>query len=68
MYQWLTFGVTDLVLVVLIWRERHARIGRAVFPAMLGLFVVAQAILLFGLYEWPWWQAFVRWFVALPLT
>jgi hypothetical protein len=68
LYQWFTFGVTDLVFVVLIWRERHARSERAVFPTMLGVFVLAQVILLFGLHEGPTWQAFVRWFVALPLT
>ena len=68
MYQWFTFAVTDLVFVVFIWRERHARVGRAVFPTMLGVFVLAQVILLFGFYQGSWWQAFVRWFVALPLT
>ena len=68
MYQWFTFAVTDLVFVVFIWRERHARAGRAVFPTMLGVFVFAQVILLFGFYQGWWWQAFVSWFVALPLT
>ena len=67
-YQWFTFGLTDLVFVVFIWRERHARRGRAVFPTMLGVFVLAQAVLLFGIYKGPAWQAFVGWFVALPLT
>ena len=67
-YQWATFAVTDLVFVVFIWRERHARIGRAVFPTMLGVFILAQLILLFGFYQGSWWHAFVRWFVALPLT
>jgi hypothetical protein len=68
MYQWFTFAVTDLVFVVFIWRERHARSGRAVFPTMLGVFGLAQAILLFGFYQGSWWQACVRWFGALPLT
>ena len=68
MYQWFTFAVTDLVFVVFIWRERHATVGRAVFPTMLGVFVFAQVILLFGFYQGWWWQAFVSWFVALPLT
>ena len=67
-YQWFTFAVTDLVFVVFIWRERHARVGRAVFPTMLGVFVLAQVILLFGFYQSWWWQAFVSWFIALPLT
>ena len=41
---------------------------RPVFPTMLGVFVVAQVILLFGFYQRWWWQAFVSWFVAFPLT
>jgi hypothetical protein len=68
MYQWFTFAVTDLVFVVFVWQERHTRVGRAVFPTMLGVFVLAQVILLFGFYQAWWWQAFVSWFVALPLT
>jgi hypothetical protein len=68
MYQWFTFGVTDLVFVVLMWRERDARRGRAVFPAMLATFVLAQVGLLFGFSETPQWKAFVSWFTALPLT
>jgi|SRR5688572_23793942 len=68
LHQWWTFALTDLVLLILIWRERHARSGRLVFPIMLALFVSAQLVLLLGLYEVPFWAAFVRWFLALPLT
>jgi hypothetical protein len=67
-YWWLTFGLTDLVLLVLIWLERNARRGRGVFPAMLVVFVVAQIPALFQLTGQAWWQSFARWFVALPLT
>ncbi len=68
-YQWFTFGLTDLVLVLLIARERrHAGAGRRVFPLLLGLFVLAQAPALFGLTETAPWQAFARWFAALPLA
>ena len=67
-YQWLTFGLTDLALVVLIWLERHSRVGRMVFPVMLLLFVLAQMPALLGLTGTPLWQAFARWFAALPLT
>jgi len=67
-YQWLTFGLTDLVLVALIWLERHSRVGRMVFPVMLLLFVLAQMPALLGLTGTPLWQAFARWFAALPLT
>lgn len=68
LHQWWTFALTDVAFLVLIWYERHARIGRMVFPVMLSVFVVAQVVLLFGLYQTPVWAAFVRWFLALPLT
>ena len=67
-YQWLTFGLTDALFVVLIWLDRRSRIGRAVFPVMLGLFMMAQAPALFGLLNTSAWQAFARWFATLPLT
>lgn len=67
-YQWLTFGLTDLSLVALIWLERHGRAGRMVFPGMLALFVLMQIPALFGLTEASAWQEFARWFAALPLT
>jgi hypothetical protein len=67
-YWWLTFGLTDLVLIVLIWLERNASRGRGVFPAMLVVFVVAQIPALFQLTGQAWWQNFAHWFAALPLT
>jgi uncharacterized membrane protein YozB (DUF420 family) len=67
-YWWLTFGLTDLVLIGLIWLERNARGGRGVFPAMLVVFVVAQIPALFQLTGQAWWQGFARWFQGLPLT
>lgn len=67
-YQWLTFGLTDLVLLVLIFLERNADRGRGVFPAMLAVFVLAQVPALFGLTGQAWWQAFAAWFAGLPLT
>lgn len=65
-YQWFTFGLTDLILVVLIWLERRSPTGRSVFPAMLAAFVLAQIPALFGLTNSEGWQAFARWFAALP--
>lgn len=67
-YQWLTFGLTDLVLVVLIWQEGRRPAPRKVFHAMLPLFVVAQLPALIGLTGHPVWQGFARWFRDLPLT
>ena len=67
-YQWLTFGLTDLSLVALMWLERHGRAGRMVLPGMLVLFVLMQIPALFGLTDASAWQEFARWFAALPLT
>ena len=67
-YQWFTFGLTDAVLVMLIWLERNGRAGRRVFPAMLAVFVLAQLPALLLLTNHPIWQSFARWFLGLPLT
>jgi hypothetical protein len=64
---WFTFGLTDLILLALIWRERKRPAGRIVFPAMLVIFVLAQVPVLFAT-QTPAWQAFASWFAALPLT
>jgi hypothetical protein len=64
-YQWATFGLTDLVFLVLIWLERTSRSARGVFPSMLAVFVLAQLPALLGLTFSPPWQAFASWFAAL---
>ncbi|MEX0735438.1 MAG: hypothetical protein WD944_09360 [Steroidobacteraceae bacterium] len=67
-YNWVTFGFTDLVFMALIWFDRDARTGRWVFPTMLGVFVLSQVPVFFGLTGARVWQAFAAWFAALPLT
>lgn len=67
-YQWLTFGLTDLVLIALIAIERKAPTGRWVFPFLLVVFVLSQIPALFGWTRQPWWQAFSAWYAGLPLT
>lgn len=67
-YQWFTFGLTDLVILALIWVERDARRGRWVFPIMLPVFLLSQLPAVLQLTNAEWWQAFARWFAALPLT
>ena len=67
-YQWLTFGITDVAILALIWLERDARRGRWVFPAMLVVFVLSQLPAVLQLTGLPVWQAFAHWFAALPLT
>ena len=67
-YQWLTFGLTDLVILALIVAERKTSNGRGVFPLMLIVFLVSQTPALLGMTNQAWWQGFARWFEALPLT
>ena len=64
-YQWVTFGATDLVFLILIWLERNNRAGRLVFPAMLAVFVAAQLPALLGWTNGAAWQAFARWFASI---
>ena len=68
LYQWITFSLTDAVFAIFIWRERHSRAGRGVFPVLLSLFVLSQFVVLSGLYQARAWEAFMHWFAALPLT
>lgn len=67
-YQWITFPLTDLFLIWLIWLDRNSSSGRSVFPTMLVLFVLSQIPALFGLTRQAWWQAVCSWFAGLPLT
>jgi uncharacterized membrane protein YozB (DUF420 family) len=67
-YWWLTFGLTDLVLITLIWIERKQTSGRGVFPAMLAVFLLAESPALFGWTGQAWWQNFAAWYAGLPLT
>ena len=66
-YQVLTFSLIDLILIVLIILERNQKQGREVFPIMLGIFVVFQALNLFGTRSIIW-DDFALWFAKLPLT
>jgi uncharacterized membrane protein YozB (DUF420 family) len=67
LYQAIGYGLTDLVLLVLIVRERHQRQGRGAFPVMLAVFATAH-LLWFTAAQTPGWLAVVRWFRDLPLT
>ena len=68
LHQWFTFGLTDLILIALIWRERRNIKDRWVFRSMLCLFVVAQIPALLAWTNWPIWQSFAAWFRSIPLT
>jgi hypothetical protein len=66
-HQFITFGLTDLVFLILIFAERKNRTGRWVFPMMLGVFVLLQ-IPAFFVMDSPAWQAFAVWFRSIPLA
>lgn len=64
---WVPFGLAALVVLWLIWRERHAERGRIAFPVILGLMAAAQ-LALYVLPHVRAWRAFTDWFLRLPLT
>ncbi|GMV07477.1 MAG: hypothetical protein AMXMBFR53_37520 [Gemmatimonadota bacterium] len=66
--QWITFGLTDAVILALIVAERGSRRGRWVLAVMLPVFVASQLPALLGTTSGEAWQAFARWFAGLPLT
>lgn len=66
-HQFITFGLTDLVFLVLIFAERKNLAGRWVFPLMLGVFILLQVPAFFAMGS-PTWQAFAEWFRSIPLT
>ena len=64
-YQAITFGGTDVVLVGLLLRDRREL--RWAFGVMLGVFVPVHLVY-FALAHGDGWRAFAQWFRALPLT
>lgn len=66
--QWVTFGLTDLLLIVLIILTRKYRIGRWVFPFILLLLVLVQMPALLKLTELHGWQSFAEWYRSLAIT
>lgn len=66
--QLVTFGIVNIILLVLIWQERDAKKGRWVFPLVLGLFVLIELPMIFGLSQSAFWNSFAEWYRALPLT
>ena len=65
-WQILTYGFIDLILLWLIAWDRKQRRPVTLFPAMLGVFVIAQ-IPTFFLFETPAWHAFALWYGSLPI-
>jgi hypothetical protein len=66
--QWISFAVTDSIVIALIWMERRSSAGRGVFPIALAVLLLAQLPALFGFDRSESWQHFARWFASLPVT
>jgi hypothetical protein len=66
-YQVASFALSAVVLLVLIFAERHQPRARTVFPAMLGAITIVYG-LWFTLGQSRAWLGFARWFHDLPLT
>jgi len=66
-YQVWTFGLTDIILIVLIFMERNQNKGREVFPIMLIIFLFFQGLNLSSTRSLIW-DNFSMWFARLPLT
>jgi len=63
----LTVCFMYVVLIILIVAERKRKSGRWVFPLMLGLLILVHSIRIFHI-RLGFWESFVNWFAALPLT
>lgn len=63
-YQLYTFGLTDLIIIALIFAERKQKNGRLVFPAMLCVFVLFQYLNLNHTDNIVWIE-FAHWFARL---
>ena len=66
-YQIVGFGLTDIVLLMLILADGHSGRGRAAFPVMLAMFAALHIFWFTGA-QTAWWLQFVTWFRDLPLT
>jgi len=66
-YQALTFALTDLILLTLIYTERNQKSGREVFPIILVLFITLQTLNLTSTNN-VLWDNFSMWFAKLSLT
>jgi len=66
-YQAITYGLTDLILLRLIYAPGDDLHTRWALKAMFQVFLLAQ-ILWFTLAPSPFWTPFASWFRSLPLT
>ena len=62
-----SIGLLYALLFILIIAERKEKRGRWIFPVTLGLYLFVHSVRLLQ-YSVPGWEAFAKWFAALPLT
>jgi hypothetical protein len=67
LYQAVTFGATDLILLSLAVQDRREGRARWVFPAMLAPFITMH-VLWFTLAQSHLWRPIAAWYRSLPLT
>ncbi|HSH20361.1 MAG TPA: hypothetical protein VLA03_07895 [Draconibacterium sp.] len=63
----LTVCFMYVVLIILIVAERKRKSGRWVFPLILVLLILVHSMRIFNI-RLGFWESFVNWFAALPLT
>lgn len=63
----ITVAIMYAIIISLIIIERKQTSGRWVFPLLLIVYIVFHYLLFFQV-SFPFWDAFAKWFVELPLT
>ncbi len=67
LYQWITFGLVYAILALLMFLERKAPRGRAVFPQLLVLFAALHVSILL-IPRTQAWQSFALWYAGLSAS
>lgn len=60
--QWLTFGIINLILIILSIIDRKNRKARWVYPGLLIMYLIIEIPIFFNLTGLTWWQSFAEWF------
>ena len=64
---YVTIGIIYAIILVLIVVERNQKAGRWIFPMLLLLLISFHYVILKQTTT-SWWDAYAKWFAALPLT
>jgi hypothetical protein len=56
----IAYGITELVLLILIFNEYRRGVKNHVFPIVLTVMVVQHLLMNFAA-DWIWWQSFMKW-------